>query len=88
VRNIGFDMNEKHLRQLYQKYGQIDDVHIPTKTDRPTINRGFAFVEFSTKEMAEVAIKESHNSKWKGRTITSNFSVPKGSYEHRIDSVV
>ena len=31
---------------------------------------------------------ELNNSKWKGRTITVHFSVPKGSYEHRVESFV
>ena len=38
--------------------------------------------------MAQAAVDGLNNSKWKGRTITVNFSVPKLSYESKLDSLV
>jgi len=58
------------------------------KDQAKNLNRGFGFVEFKTKEVAQKAIDELNNSKWKGRTVTVNFSVPKLSYESKLDSLV
>lgn len=88
IRNIGYDIREKHLRSFLAKHGSILDVNVPMKTDKPNINLGFAFVEFSSKEEAEKVVKDVNGTSWKGRTVTLDFSVPKGKYESRIDSVV
>jgi len=87
VRNIQYDMRDVHLRKLFAQYGKIVDVNVPMKLEN-NLNRGFAFVEFETKEVAAKAIEGMHNSTWKGRTVAVGFSVPKGSYESRIDHVV
>ena len=53
-----------------------------------TLNRGFAFVEFAEKEIAQKAIDELHNQKWKGRTLALEFSVPKGTYEGKVTNLM
>lgn len=88
IRNIGFDIREQHLRSFLAKHGSILDVNVPMKSDKPNINRGFAFVELGSKEEAEKAVKELNGTNWKGRTVTVDLSVPKGKYESRIESVV
>ena len=80
-------MREDHLKKAFSKYGAIVDVNVPMKMEN-NLNRGFAFIEFENKEVAGKAIDAMHNSKWKGRTIAVGFSVPKGSYESRIDKFV
>ena len=56
IRNLIFDINEKHLRKLFRKYGNIVDVNIPVD---PATNRskGYAFVELEKKSQALKAIK-------------------------------
>ena len=88
IRNLGFDINQKHLQKLFGKFGEIVEINIPSSSTNEKLNRGFGFVEFSGKEDSEKAISELNNSSWKGRTITVNVSVPKASYEHRLDSKV
>ena len=51
-------------------------------------NRGFGFIEFQKREDAQSAITAMHNAKYKGRNLTVEFSVPKGSYENRINQIV
>ena len=43
IRNLVFDINEKHLRQLFQKFGEVQDIHIPLNPANNK-NKGFAFV--------------------------------------------
>jgi len=50
IRNITFDMREKHMRKEFQKYGEVQSVSVPMKNDK--VNRGFAFVEYPDKEVA------------------------------------
>ena len=43
VRNINFDLREKHLRILFQKFGKLTDVNVPVKPEN-NLNKGFGFV--------------------------------------------
>lgn len=38
--------------------------------------------------MAAKAIEKMNNAQWKGRTLALDFSVPKGSYEAKIEKIV
>lgn len=49
VRNIGFDITEKHLRKDFAKYGAINEINVPLKSGSK-LNRGFAFIEYSNKD--------------------------------------
>jgi hypothetical protein len=62
VRNLGFDINEKHLKSFFGKYGEISEINIPSKSGNDKMNRGFAFVEFKSKEVAEKAIATVNNT--------------------------
>ena len=79
IKNLIVDINEKLLRKLLKKFGKIEEVSIPLN---PTNNlaKGFAFVEFSNQFEAIKAIKELHNSMYKGRKITMKFAVDKRMY--------
>jgi len=66
VRNLGFDLREKHVKNLFCKFGELINVNVPlNNTDNKS--RGFAFVELSTKEQALEAIKSLNGQKFKGR---------------------
>ena len=52
------------------------------------MNRGFAFIEFNSKDEGEKMLKEMNGKQWKGRTISVAFSMPKASYEHHVESIV
>ena len=56
MRNINFDLKEKHMTALFSKYGTLKDVHVPVKKEN-NLNKGFAFVEFETREEARKAIE-------------------------------
>lgn len=87
IRNIQFDMKKEHLMKEFGKYGTIVETNVPVKSG-DVHNRGFGFIEFDSKETAQKAIDAMNNEKWKGRTLSLEFSVPKGTYETRIEGVV
>ena len=33
VRNLGFDLREKHLKSLFGKFGEIINIDVPLKSD-------------------------------------------------------
>jgi RNA recognition motif-containing protein len=80
-------MKKEHLEKEFGKYGVIVETNVPVKSG-DLINRGFGFIEFDSKETAQKAIDGMNNQKWKGRTLSLEFSVPKGTYETRIEGVV
>ena len=86
LRNIAYDMKETHLRKEFAKFGKIIDVNLPE--GKNGMNRGFAFIEFNSKEEGEKMLKEMNGKQWKGRTIAVAFSLPKASYEHRVEHLV
>lgn len=77
VGNISFDTEEEGLRDLFEKYGPVIDLYVPTdqQTGRP---RGFAFVSLEP-AMAERAIEEIDNYELDGRFLRVNEAQPKGS---------
>lgn len=87
VRNLGFDLREKHLQLAFKKFGEIKEVTVPLSV-ATSMNRGFAFVEFVSRQNASEAITAMNGTKYKGRDLTVEFSVPKSAYEARIDNIV
>lgn len=55
IGNLPFSTTEDELRNLFEKFGSIVKIHIPTnrETGQP---RGFAFLEFSTEDAAQSAL--------------------------------
>ena len=74
------------MRKDFGKYGKIIDVNLPS--GKNGMNRGFAFIEYNSKEEGEKMLKEMNGKQWKGRTIAVAFSLPKASYEARVENVV
>ncbi|GFQ00836.1 probable RNA-binding protein 19 [Phtheirospermum japonicum] len=64
VRNVAFEATEKDLRQLFNPFGQIKSLRLPMKFGN---HRGFAFVEFVTKQEARNALEALSNTHLYGR---------------------
>jgi len=61
VKNVAFEVKRKDLQDLFKPFGQVKSVRIPKQVNNKT--RGFAFVEFLTKQEAEnakEALKDTH----------------------------
>lgn len=66
VANLPFKIQRDDLREMFEKYGDIGDIFLPTdrETGRP---RGFAFVRFHDKKDAEDALDALNERSFDGR---------------------
>ncbi|KAK8608225.1 hypothetical protein V6N13_023654 [Hibiscus sabdariffa] len=64
VRNVAFEATEKDLRQLFSPFGQVKSLRLPMKFGN---HRGFAFVEFVTKQEAQNALQALSSTHLYGR---------------------
>jgi len=79
VSNLSNDVNEEQLRTLFSEAGEVSKVSIIT--DRATGQpRGFAFVEMSTQEAANEAIKRFNGYSFTGKNLTVNEARPRESF--------
>ncbi|KAM7271765.1 hypothetical protein ACFE04_030979 [Oxalis oulophora] len=64
VKNVAFEATEKDLRQLFKPFGEIKSLRLPMKFGN---HRGFAFIEFITKQEAQNALEALSNTHLYGR---------------------
>jgi RNA recognition motif-containing protein len=76
VGNIAFTSTADDIRQLFETYGEVENVNLIT--DRETGRfRGFGFVEMPNSDEAQMAIAELHGSDLAGRALTVNEARPR-----------
>ena len=76
VGNLNFQTTETDLRALFEPFGQVTRISIPT--DRETGRaRGFAFIEMSNDDEARKAIAALDGKEMSGRKIAVNEARPK-----------
>lgn len=69
VKNIDESIcTEEELRNLFSEFGEITSVHIATDDDDKP--RGFAFINFSSPEMAHRAVEGMNNKEVSGKPLT------------------
>ena len=67
TRNISRD----HLLEIFSVYGTVKTVEIPTVRNHNHLHRGFAYIEFSTADEAENAMKHMDGGQIDGQEITA-----------------
>ena len=72
VRNVPFEATKKELRELFGTFGQLKSVRIPRKFDHT--HRGFAFVEFLTKQEAQTAFEALAHTHFYGRHLVLEYA--------------
>jgi len=87
IRNLQFDIKEKHLKQTFAKFGNILDVSVPLNPEN-NLNKGFGFVEFKTRDEARKAIEGMNAKQYKGRTVAVDFALSKKKYNRKIDEII
>ena len=75
IGNLPFSTTEDELKRLFDKFGTIVKIHIPTnrETGQP---RGFAFLEFSTEDSAQSALA-NNDTEVNGRNMKVSIALGK-----------
>jgi RNA recognition motif-containing protein len=76
IGNMSSETTEDQLRQAFEGFGEVSTVNIITDRDsgRP---RGFAFVEMSSKDEADAAIRGLNGQELNGHTLNVNEARPR-----------
>jgi RNA recognition motif-containing protein len=76
VGNLGYDVNDATLAQLFEAHGTVGSANVIT--DRATgQSKGFGFVEMSTDAEAQAAIAALNGRDHGGRALTVNEAKPR-----------
>ncbi|KAI0853327.1 hypothetical protein F5Y00DRAFT_224402 [Daldinia vernicosa] len=66
VRNLPYSATEDELRSYFERFGDVEEVHVPM--ENPTNNRGIGFVLFASSDDATKAFQTDHSS-FQGRIL-------------------
>jgi RNA recognition motif-containing protein len=76
VGNLSYQVTEDALKEVFQEYGNVKRVQIPTDRETGRV-RGFAFVEMSSDAEEEAAIAALDGAEWLGRSLKVNKAKPR-----------
>jgi RNA recognition motif-containing protein len=76
VGNLSRDVTEQDLRELFQPFGQLDEVTV-VKDRYNNVSKGFGFIEMPDKAQAEAAIAGLHRKELKGQSMDVNEARPR-----------
>ena len=76
VSNLGFDVTEQNLKELFAPHGQVSSVKVITDYNTG-VSRGFAFVELANDAEGQTAIDKLNDSDYKSRKISVQVARPK-----------
>lgn len=71
VGNLSYRTSDSDLQQLFSQAGQVQSAVLVTDRDTGR-SRGFGFVEMSSRDEGENAIREFNGKEVDGRTLTVN----------------
>ena len=76
VGNLGYDVNDSDLSQLFSQYGEVASANVimDKMTGR---SKGFGFVEMSGEQEAQAAIAALNGKDYSGRELTVNEAKPR-----------
>ena len=75
VRNVPFEASRKEVTELFRAFGEVKTVRLPKKFGGQSKHRGFAFVEFLTKEDAKRAFESlCHSTHLYGRRLVLEWA--------------
>jgi RNA recognition motif-containing protein len=82
VGNLSYEVTEESLNAVFQDYGTVKRVQLPTDRETGRL-RGFGFVEMSSEAEEAAAIDALDGAEWMGRDLKVNKAKPrenKGSF--------
>jgi len=68
IRNLPFECESTDLRPLFEKYGEVTEIHVP-KNFKTNQSFGYGYVSYSTLESTVMALGELDKSIFQGRII-------------------
>jgi RNA recognition motif-containing protein len=71
VGNLDFKVNDKQLKDFFEKVGKVTSAEVVVKP------MGFGFVEMDSEESAKAAIDKLNNADFNGRNIRVDFAKEK-----------
>ncbi|OXU24591.1 hypothetical protein TSAR_011042 [Trichomalopsis sarcophagae] len=82
VRNLSFNVTESDFRRLYEPFGELEEVKLLKRPDGKLV--GCGFVQFKNLEDASKAIFKTNKSNFLGRTISSEWAIPKSQFSENL----
>ncbi|MEW5307701.1 MAG: hypothetical protein WDW36_010079 [Sanguina aurantia] len=79
VRNLAFEATRKEVAALFAPFGHMKSCRLPKKFDGS--HRGFAFVEFTTKQEARAALEGAGGVHLYGRRLVVEYAAEEGGLE-------
>ena len=76
VGNLGYEVSSTDLETLFQAHGKVISSQVISDRDTGQ-SKGFGFVEMSTEQEAQVAIKALSGLQHNGRALTVNEAKPR-----------
>jgi len=76
VGNLSYSVTEEELRALFEQVGATEKVTVITDRESGR-SKGFGFVEMTTDELAQEAIRRLNGSNFQTRTLTVNEAKPR-----------
>lgn len=76
VGNLKYSMGNAELHDLFAAYGSVRSAQVCTDRDSGQ-SKGFGFVEMSSENEAQEAIRSLHGTSHEGRTLTVNEARPR-----------
>jgi RNA recognition motif-containing protein len=76
VGNLSYDATQGDITELFNEYGSVTRVHLPTDRDTGR-KRGFAFVEMASSTEEQKAIDALNGFEWMGRQLKVNEARPR-----------
>ncbi|XP_058806860.1 RNA-binding protein 28-like isoform X2 [Phymastichus coffea] len=82
IRNLSFKTTEAELRNLYRSFGEIEEVKLLKRPDGKLV--GCGFIQFRNLEDASKAIFKTNKSEFLGRTISTEWAIPKSQFSENL----
>ena len=77
VGNLAFKLRGKDLRDIFSKYGEVEDATVILDRFDNRKSKGFGFVTFVNDADADKAIAEMNEKEIEGRPLTVNEAKPR-----------
>ncbi|CAL1689512.1 unnamed protein product [Lasius platythorax] len=83
VRNLSFKVTEKDVKRFFEPFGEITEINLLKRPDGNLV--GCGFIRFKHVEDASKAIFNTNKKEFLGRTISSDWAIPKSKFCEKLE---